>query len=397
MCGKMRMRTIVILLLLSLAGILQGGGWSYASEEAAFRHNEKGIEYLRSGDFERAVIELTTALRYSPSSHQIRENIAIAYNNHGFQLMERGRLDLALDKFQNAYNYFSENPYTVYNLGRAYYQLQDIERAERYLSEAYELDPGMEGLGTLLQKVRRERTVESAFRNYPTQHFIISASDNVDISTLSSIRGYLSEAYRRVGMLLDHYPENKVVVLLYSEEEYERILGDTPYWALAVFDGKMRIPAGRLAGSSLREIIYHEYAHAVVHDIAGDRCPRWLNEGIAGKAESLVERRDERLIRRYLERYGLIPFAKLPEDFSEIRSHRIMTLVYMQSYVAVEFLMHRHGRGVLREILESLRGGYDMAQALYMVMGDDINDLERRWRWFVRSRFSLPELKTIRS
>lgn len=369
------------------------------SEEAAFRHNEKGIEYLENGDFRSAVAELRSALGYQPGNERIRENLAIAYNNHGFDLMQSGRLDLAIDKFERSYQLFPYNPYTVYNLGRAYYQLQRVDLAERYLIEAYELSEDIPGLKNLLDRVRSERAVEEEFNTYQTAHFIVAFSDELDMTKLSRVRSYLAQAYDQVGMLLDHYPENKVVVLLYTEQEYRDVLGRQPHWALALFDGKLRIPAGRFAGEdtiSLKEIIYHEYAHAVVYDIVGDRCPRWLNEGIASKAETLVERKDIQIVEDYLEKYGLIPFARLPDDFSVIDSAELMTFAYINSYLAVAFILDRYGRGALRDILEYLGRGLGVHQALHLVAGEDPEEIEKRWESFVSSRYARGDLQLLR-
>lgn len=367
------------------------------SQKKAFEHNQQGINYLESGEFQNAIRQFRSGLRYVPSSQELRENLAIAFNNHGFQLMNDGRLDLALEKFLEAYHYFPRNEYTVYNLGRAYYKLQEISKAEEYLKRAYELNSRLEGLEELLEKVRAEKAIEEHFDTYTTPHFLIAASPGVDVRKVSHVRGYLDEAYSQVGRLLEHYPQNRIIVLLYTDREYQNVLGERPYWALALFDGKIRIPADiySASGVSLREIIFHEYAHAVVYDITADRCPRWLNEGIASKAESLTERRDESLIKEYIDFYGLLPFGDLPADFSGIPSAEIKTLVYITSYVAAEFLISRYGYDSIRDILAQLSDGVDIQGALYAVVGEEIKDIDLLWRRFVRSRYTFRDVEMI--
>ncbi len=367
------------------------------SQRRAFEHNQQGISYLESGEFQNAIREFRSGLRYIPSSQELRENLAIAFNNYGFELMTDGRLDLALDKFMEAYHFFPHNEYTVYNLGRAYYKTQDLAKAQKYLEKAFEINSRLKGLEGLLEKVRAEKAIEKNFDTYTTPHFLIAASPGVDVRKVSHVRGYLEEAYGQVGRFLDHYPRNRIIVLLYTDHEYQTVLGDRPYWALALFDGKLRIPADiySASGVSLREIIFHEYAHAVVYDIAADRCPRWLNEGIASKAESLVERRDEDLIKEYIDLFGLLSFWDLPADFSDIPSAEIKTLVYITSYLAVEFLISRYGYDSIRDTLDHLADGADIQNALYAAVGEEIKNIDPLWKRFVRSRYTFRDIEMI--
>jgi tetratricopeptide (TPR) repeat protein len=352
-----------------------------ASQQAAYQHNSRGIEKLQSGDYAGAIEDLRAAHRYLPANEDIKRNLGIAYNNYAFYLKTKGVLREAIIQYKNALQYDSDNPYTYYNLGQAYYLTQDMPMARHALEKAHKLDPGLEGLEVLLARVKGEATAESGFDKIETMHFIVAADRTVPSAKISYIRTHLEEAYGRVGMILDHYPRQKTIAVIFSEDSYAHMLKGIPPWALAVYDGKVRIPADRTRYGSrdVTKIIYHEYAHVVVRDITRGKCPVWLNEGIAGLSESLVEPQKKEVIRKYIEKLGVVPLRRIPESFADIKQREVMTLLYMQSYLLAEFIVKKVGYSGLRDILDELGRGTTIWAAISGVSGQSMADFEKDW------------------
>jgi hypothetical protein len=360
-----------------------------ASDEAAFRHNSRGVKRLQVGDHIGAIEDLRIAHRYMPSNPDIKKNLGIAYNNYAFFLKSKGLLLDAITQYSKALQYDSDNAFTHYNLGQAFYQVQNMSKAEEHLAKAYEIDASLKGLKQLLARVRGEGATETGFDRLETMHFILAVDSSVPVEKMSYVRTHLEEAYGRVGMVLGHYPGKKTIVIVYGEEAYSNMLKGMPHWALAVYDGKVRIPANRLKYSEedVRKIIYHEYAHAVVRDITGGNCPTWLNEGISGLAESLVYPRDKNLIRRYVQRYGIVPLRSMPDDFTALKKRELMTLLYMQSYTIVEFIIKRSGSEGLKNILSVLGRGENVWRAISGVMQQSMADFEKEWQRYMASEY----------
>lgn len=383
-------RIVLFFFILSLfpSGVL-------ASQKAVYRYNQQGLEKLEKKDFEGAINDFKTAHFYDPSNKKVLKNLSIAYNNYGFELMNSGQLQRAVEMLEKAVYYDSENPYVFYNLGQAYYMLQDMSKARVVLKEAYRLNPDIKGLEDLLNKVEREVSVEKTFKKYETQHFIIAYSPDIPVEKLSYIRTYLEEAYGRIGVFLDHYPANKVIAVLYSEGDYEKLLGGRPHWALAVFDGKVRIPVGRFkyTNEDIIEIVYHEYAHAVVFDLAEGNCPLWLNEGIASKAEELVQPRKKDLIKKYIEEFGLIPLNRMPANFTSVKDINLATLMYMESYLLVDFILRQAGYTGLRDILKFLGKGVPINSTLARVLGDSSEQFQEKWEKYIVENYGVSNLK----
>ncbi|MFC1593832.1 peptidase MA family metallohydrolase [Candidatus Omnitrophota bacterium] len=366
-----------------------------ASPQAAYRHNKSGIEKLNRKDFQGAINDFKAAHLYSPADKKIKKNLAIAYNNYGFHLMSQGLSKRAIEQFENALSFDSDNPYTLYNLGQVYYNVQNIQKARLYLNKAHSLKPDFQGLQNLLGRINNEESVERSFRKYETMHFVIAYSSDVPVDKLSYIRTYLEEGYGRVGMLLNHYPKKKVVALLYSEADYGALLGNRPHWAMAIFDGKVRIPMNKFkyTNEDVIKIIYHEYAHAVVFDIVGKNCPVWLKEGIASKAEDFVVAKDRDLIRRYIERFGIKPVREIPADFLHLKDAQLTTAMYIESYTLVDFIMKRVGNSGLRTVLDYLRTGTDIERALEQVFGEQFESIENKWKRYLLDGYGVKALR----
>ena len=365
-----------------------------SSETAGYRHNEEGLNRLKAGDYAGAIVELKIAYQYLPSNEKIRKNLSIAYNNYGFYLMQRGDLNRAIQLFENALYYDPERPFILYNLGQAYYRTQNMTKAKFFLEKAEKLKPDIKGLQDLLRKVRGETKVEKNFELNETMHFIIASAPDLPVEKTSYIRTYLEEAYGRIGAFLDYYPEDKVVVVLFSEANYDRMLKNMPHWTLGVFDGKVRIPVNKFkyTDEEVIKIIYHEYAHAVVYNITKGKCPLWLNEGIASRAENFAKPKNRDLIKRHIEETGIIPFRKMPGDFTRSKNRKVATLLYVESYLLVEYIVKKVGYSGLRNILDLLARGAGVEYAIAKVLGESPDQFEANWIRFIMEQYGVSKI-----
>lgn len=387
----------MVLVVLAVLSLIAPDRALSSSDEAAYKYNNEGLELSKAGDYEGAIEAFKQARRYLPANDNVRKNLIIAYNNYGGYFINEGEFYRAIEQFEKAYYYDEAYPYTLYNLGQAYYLVQNMRKAEEYLERVYEIDPSIKGLKGLLEKVKKESGVEGGFSTNETLHFIMALSPGISIDASSYLRVNLEDAYGRVGMLLNHYPDKKTIVVLYSEKDYDSLLGGRAWWVLALYDGKMRIPTGKLkyTRDEVVRIIYHEYAHAVAHDIAGSGVPVWLQEGIATKAETFVTPKDKGELKRYLNSYGFIPLSRMPASFANIKDHNVVTLLYLESYLLVEYIILRGGYRGLHDILLELGKGEHIDMAIASVLGEDMPAFEKGWERYLRSEFGLNELKYI--
>jgi len=377
--------------ILSIAVLLSMASPSFSSEKAAYRYNKEGMEYMNAGKYQKAIESFKTAQNYMPSNETIVKNLMVAYNNYGFQLKQGGELYLAIEQFENALFYDERSPYTHYNLGQAYYLTQDITKAKQNLEAALRLKPDLEGARRLLSKIKREEQVETKFQTINTMHFIIGFSEFAPIDEVSYVKTYLEEAYGKIGIFLDYYPTQKTVVILYPEGAYDQVVKGKPQWSHGVFDGKIRLPASKYKYSTedVVRIIYHEYAHVVLSGLTRGNCPNWFNEGIASKAEDYAHYRDREIIQKYIERFGLVPIPDIPGNLGSIRDRQKATLMYIESYLVIEYILKRAGNSGLQLILKALRNGYSLRNAIESLFKESLENFNRKWYRFVIDEFRI--------
>jgi len=361
-----------------------------ASREAAV-NNQKGVEAMREGKYQYAIDCFRKALDDAPQETVIKNNISNAYNNYGVALMRNGDLSGALDNLERAVRYNPKNAYALMDLGQAEYKSSRLDKAVGHLSQAYELKPDIEGLSAFLKKARQEGSLESGLQKIDLMHFTIVSGESLGADNLAEVKIALDGAYSRVGALFDYFPEEKVTVIVYPENDYARISEGRPSWAHAVFDGKIRLPAAKSKYSKdfLRMTLYHEYSHALVRMLAKGNCPLWLNEGIACYAESLVAKRDRSFFGDFITRKTFVGLEGFPKSYSAIRSTWEANLFYREFYLAANFIVEKYGSGALNKILRSLGQGKSVSDSLVFAAGVDIREFARSWETYVFTKLAI--------
>lgn len=271
----------------------------------------------------------------------------------------------------------------VYALqGRIAYEDERLTEALYYFEASLALDPRQTEVANMVDKIRRERRVESGFARRDSRHFVIKYEGKELPEVWRLVETVCEEAYLEVGRKLGHYPELPVTVILYTDRQFQDATR-SPAWAEAIFDGKIRIPAKGLMAKNdeLIRIVMHEYAHAVVHDLARGRAPIWLHEGVAQFCEGSPT--DVGFVaRRIVAGGGPLPLPAIEGMFVTMPQKQA-ELAYIQSRLAAIYLNETGGPFVLRELLRRLGEGNILAEAVRGAVGRSYPDLDADFRAWV--------------
>jgi len=130
-----------------------------------------------------------------------------------------------------------------------------------------------------------------------------------------------------------------------------------------------------------RAAIIHELTHVLVGHLTfsclGD-VPTWLDEGLAVYSEGELDPGAKLQLDDAIRENTLIPVRSLSGGFSEVSSKA--NLSYSESYSLVRFLIEKFGQQKMTSLLEALRDGNPIDQALIKVYGFDVDGLEDAWR-----------------
>jgi tetratricopeptide (TPR) repeat protein len=127
-------------------------------------------------------------------------------------------------------------------------------------------------------------------------------------------------------------------------------------------------PATRSPPVNWQSVLWHEFCHAVTLQLTKNKMPRWLSEGISVYEERQAEPSwGMRLNPHYREMLlgdDLVPIGKLSGAFLAPKSSLHLQFAYLESSLAVEFLVQRFGFDHLRSVLLDLRNGTEINAAL---------------------------------
>jgi tetratricopeptide (TPR) repeat protein len=381
--------------------------------DQALELNQQGLNLFEQGRFDEAARLFDKALRLLPGNEALRKNLGHAHFERGRKYLDAKDPGAARTQFRRAVSASERNDQFHLHLGVAAYQLRDDEEATAAFrrcielnplsaaahenlghvqyranrlddaiaewSEALRIDPANDPLKGLLEKARRERSVEGKFLRDRVTHFEIAYDGDRDPAVSTQVLALLEDAYYRVGSELSHYPSQPTSVILYSQREFSSVTGSHG-WVGGLFDGKIRVPVKRFTEQkeSLARTLVHEYTHVVVASLCPP-CPTWLNEGLAQLLEGADLAAAEATLREAGEE-GIRPFSDLPRSFASISDPLEVKRLYAQSLSFVRWLRDRYGSYALHEILREVAKRGDVAESFRKVFHDSLENLELEWR-----------------
>jgi tetratricopeptide (TPR) repeat protein len=414
-----RLSALVVPAALVLA-VAAGGWWSARPAPAAVDAprlvatpaaqltalTEEAIRLYAAGQFPRACDRFSRAWENEPASAARREDVARCFEGWGWNTLRQGRPEEAMLLFGQGLRQTPETPALLRGLGLAavhagraedalapleaaartdadaevrvllahlYDRRDDAGRALEHLRAVLSSDPEHAAARRLLAKVEREARAEAGFRRELTPHFVVKWHAAGDADARRALLAGLAVARERVVAQLGDAPRERVTVILYDAAQFQdvaRVHG----WVTGLFDGKIRLPAaGALPPRrELERILVHEYAHAVIHDLARGRAPRWLHEGLAQALEGATP--DPML--RVPGRPTLAGLEALLGDPDPMRART----GYDVALWVVHDLLDRGGAPAMRDLMARLGRGETIALAVPAVYGLSLAELEHQWR-----------------
>ncbi len=335
----------------------------------------------------------------------------------GWALIQRGDYHGAIQAFNQAKVESSHDHRIFLGLGLSHYRLAHYDSAIEYLKRALRLDGGLEQAHTLLGdvafmrdqlhdavrhyesaltlnpndvsiqdglfNVRRAQQFEAGFARIATRHFIVKC-DEAQRRGLKGLAGRLEALYERIGERLQHRPKEKLIVVLYSDGAFQAFTG-SPSWAGGLFDGKIHLAVRRVlqASSDADATLAHEYAHALVHRLAGGRAPTWLAEGLALYFEGRTSSWSDTILNH--PQTELTPLHALHGSFLSLPP-REATLAYAESLSATRVLIHRYGWPGVRRLLETVSRTDGFSAAFETTLKESYHMFEASWAAAQRHR-----------
>jgi tetratricopeptide (TPR) repeat protein len=343
-------------------------GESGNSELAATAYFLAGKHESDHGNFPQAKRYYEEALGFQPDNSTL-----LVY--YAATLMRTGDTSEARSYAQRAASVAPDSPDAIAMLGFVEYASDHTTEAVRYWKKSLALRPD-QTVSQYLARAERESTAESNFSERENSHFNLhfegkDTSEGFRRDLLAALDSDYDDLARDLGYL----PRENIAVTLYTQQTFFDVTR-APAWSGAINDGKLRIPISGVQSVTpeLARVLKHELTHSFVAQMSSNRCPTWLNEGIAqmeeGKSSSAFGHQLEQLFAAGNE----MPINMLEGSFMNFSAAQA-NLAYAESLAVTEYIRDAYGMSEVARILELLAQGSSSEAALRATMHCDYRGL----------------------
>ena len=301
-------------------------------------------------------------------------------------LMRVGQASEALSYAEHAASVDPNSADAVAMLGFAQYASDHTPDAIRSWKKSLTLRPD-DTVSQYLARAERESTAESDFSQRESSHFNLHfEGKDTSEAFRRDLLATLDSEYDDLVRDLSYSPRNNIAVTLYTQEAFFDVTR-APSWTGAINDGKLRIPISGVASVTpeLARVLKHELTHSFISQMSGNRCPTWLNEGLAQAMEP-KQLSQGKLLAEIFRTQREIPLNALEGSFMAFSSVHA-TVAYEESLAAVQYINDTYGMSDLQRILERLGQGSSTEAALRATIHSDYGQLEADTGKYLNSKY----------
>ena len=362
--------------------------------------NNYVVTLLNKQDWEAALANLHYLRSLETYQDDLNDKIAQVYCRWGINLLDTNENDQAQDKFLRVLQYDNSHSDALFYLGYILYNLQDLRTAKYYWSILAKKDPDYMQVDKLLSKLERELSVEEKFQYKNEDRFHLHYGENLDEDVINEINDALNSAYDKICARLSYYPSKKIPVIIMDRTDFSM---DTnlPYWIAGLYDGKIRLPipadnSGRIVSEELRQTIFHEFTHVLIHGLSADKVPLWFNEGLAEYSSG--KKTDYTLLKENLLNNSYISFANLNRSLYDKTNPQRMRLAYESSMSVVDYIFYRYGIRKIKKMIFLFSEDKTQKEVFKLCFGLSEYEFEQRWKKYLYNNLlSFTERKKVRS
>ncbi len=326
-------------------------------ELAAAAYYTAARHELNYGSADRARLYLERALAHRPDETALLEHYAAV-------LLQLRRYSEAAGQAERATRLAPNSADAFALLGFGYFYLEKTADAVDAWKRSLQLRPSAV-VQRYLEQAQRDLSAEATFGQQESSHFALRYEGRqTSESFRRQLLATLEMHYTTLVGELDIAPRETISVILYTEQAFTDVTR-APAWTGAVNDGKLRIPVEGLDSvtGELSRILKHELVHSFVNQITRNRCPVWLNEGVAMALEPRSSGAQGRPLARLFARQSHIPLGQLEGSFMRFGQAQV-NLAYAESLAVVEYIRETYGMSDVVRVLERIGEGSTAEAAL---------------------------------
>jgi len=331
------------------------------------------------GDFERAGDHYNVGLRFDP------DNISLLLES-AYLHLRRSEYSAAADVLDHARRIDPDSAEVAKLSGWAYYGLNRAADAVTQWKRAMELKPDDE-TKQALQKAERDAQEEAEYHEGETAHFRLKYNGGAAPELAEAVLKTLESEFDEISTTLNYVPPEPIGVILYTNQTFTDITR-APSWSGALNDGRLRIPVEGLTSmtNELARVLKHELTHSFVGQKTGERCPVWLQEGIAQYMEGKRSRVNAGTLSAAFEQHMEISLLSYESSWLTLPKDAASN-AYAWSLAVVETIMTENGVDDLERILDRIAAGSSTEDAIHAVLHEDYSELMLSTAQYLRKAY----------
>lgn len=280
----------------------------------------------------------------------------------------------------------------------------DYQGAQRLLRRAAESGGEAPQLLALAESTYQETL---GFVSMDSEHFSVRTPPGKDEILQPIALWALEKAYEEISLAFEYRPKHKIVVDVLHDAKglasvstlTEKEIETSGTIALCKFNRLMITSPKALArGYPWLDTLAHELVHLIVSEKSKNNVPIWLHEGLAKYNESrwrgaeglALEPASESLLASAFKKNQLITFEQMHPSMAKLPSQKDAALAFAEVFTVVEMLARSDKRsdkkGAANAVIEGLRDGLLMDDALEISLGVDLSGLQRDWKKYLSKR-----------
>lgn len=314
----------------------------------------------------------------------IRHNYSALLTLWGAELMKHNRVEDAIRAFAQSTDLDTSNSVALIYLGDLHYERNQYAEARRYYAAAKPMEKeNAEYLAGRLQMINDESKVEGRFKELrdPNDRFVVQYIDYNGGVQVPELLNMLVDARETIGKKLGIHPARTVSVKIYRTEDFHKI-SRLPEWAIGIFDGKMRLDVQHVqhSPSQVRDLVFHEYTHAVLAMNVRQKVPAWFHEGLAQLMEPQFAEntREQAQMHSALAR-NKFDFRSIQNSFKDIASKEEAEQAYLVSKYFLASLNRMHGQEKLLSWIAALVAEKEFEQSFATIYGSALDKAQNDW------------------
>ncbi|HEX7708973.1 MAG TPA: hypothetical protein VF701_21130 [Thermoanaerobaculia bacterium] len=231
----------------------------------------------------------------------------------------------------------------------------------------------MHDLPHLDDRVRQLTTKKrmSTFSSHETEHFVIRySSDETGVVSARTIGDIAEAEFKRLQKWIPIAKLEPVIINVLSWETFRGIYTGSDH-ILGFYDGQITIPFASVGyyPPEIVAILSHELAHAMIAQRTKDQAPRWFQEGLAQRVESVQYKANP--FNMY-DPEQFLAFRLLDDTVAHSSDPALVGQGYLVAHALIRYIESERGQAGLLKLLDAFAAGQPTDEAIETMSGQPL-------------------------